>query len=454
MEGEEKIFQVPVRYKGEVKYAQCSAIDFDEINKYRWNLRFSRYAFTYNRKLGNMTMHQFVVKNLMRLEVPFGSVVDHISGCGLDNRRENLRVCTRAQNSQNRSKSSTATSKYYGVSSRQAKFYAHLRINGKYIGLGTFDKEEDAAVAYDRYLAAHKDYGTPAQLGNKFNFPERVDFYRTQPYELPQKTKTRVNKYAGIAKTREKKYYAYIRENGKMILILLCDNEEDAAKARDDYIVSRNIKSMKLNFPQRYPDFDYRKVKTGMVDVDETTVRILISNDPEAICYIDRDDYDRVKFSLTCLFRGYVDINFGGQTLKLHRFLLNLPRNTEEVVDHINSNPLDNRKANLRITDRLTNSQNKSKARNATSDYYGVHKNLHYWRASLTVKGRRVLEKRMKTEEEAARLRDMYILRNLPGSGYKMNFQWTEEDKEHWAKKFSKLIKTREEEEDDIIRLI
>lgn len=45
--------------------------------------------------------------------------------------------------------------------------------------------------------------------------------------------------------------------------------------------------------------------------------------------------------------------------IKLHRYIMNM-NNSNLVVDHINRNPLDNRKSNLRICSYKENSFNKS----------------------------------------------------------------------------------------------
>ncbi len=56
---------------------------------------------------------------------------------------------------------------------------------------------------------------------------------------------------------------------------------------------------------------------------------------------------------------------------KLHRIIMDAKPG--EIVDHINGNPLDNRKENLRITTSLVNNQNARKRKDGvTSKYKGV----------------------------------------------------------------------------------
>jgi hypothetical protein len=54
--------------------------------------------------------------------------------------------------------------------------------------------------------------------------------------------------------------------------------------------------------------------------------------------------------------------------ISLHRYIMNAPENL--VVDHINHNPLDNRKSNLRICTMLQNNHNKKRQ----NDDIGVYK--------------------------------------------------------------------------------
>ena len=97
-----------------------------------------------------------------------GREIDHINGDKLDNRRSNLRFCTRSQNSMNHVLQSNNTSGYKGVWLRATTHHwqAEIMINQKHIRLGAFLSAEDAARAYDR--AARKYFGEFAKL----NFPD------------------------------------------------------------------------------------------------------------------------------------------------------------------------------------------------------------------------------------------------------------------------------------------
>jgi len=74
---------------------------------------------------------------------------DHINGNGLDNRRRNLRIATRAQNKQNQRKRKNTKSKYKGVSPHGKKWIVKICCNGNRMNLGIFRSEKMAALAYD-----------------------------------------------------------------------------------------------------------------------------------------------------------------------------------------------------------------------------------------------------------------------------------------------------------------
>lgn len=92
---------------------------------------------------------------------------DHRNGDTLDNRRSNLRACTRIQNGANKRKWTRGTSKYKGVSFDGVanKWAAEVAGPNLRRWLGRFPSEVDAAKAYD--AAAIELFGEFAKL----NFP-------------------------------------------------------------------------------------------------------------------------------------------------------------------------------------------------------------------------------------------------------------------------------------------
>ena len=83
--------------------------------------------------------------------------IDHINGFRLDNRFQNLREATRAQNLANRRMPKHNTSGYKGIVLHKpsGRWIARIAINRQVTYLGYFDTAEDAHLAYARAAAEH-----------------------------------------------------------------------------------------------------------------------------------------------------------------------------------------------------------------------------------------------------------------------------------------------------------
>jgi HNH endonuclease/AP2 domain len=82
--------------------------------------------------------------------IPKGFEIDHINQDKLDNRLENLRLATRSQNSQNKSKQKNNTSGFKGAywHKENKKWNAAITVNNKLIHLGFFETPELAHETY------------------------------------------------------------------------------------------------------------------------------------------------------------------------------------------------------------------------------------------------------------------------------------------------------------------
>lgn len=119
-------------------------IDLEDVNKVahlKWSVQL-HFKYVYNYKVGRL--HSL----LMNTE----EVVDHKNNDRLDNRKNNLRICTQAENNMNKIKPNNNTSGAKGVSWSKTKrvFLAYINKDGKRFQLGRFKDLILAAEAYNK----------------------------------------------------------------------------------------------------------------------------------------------------------------------------------------------------------------------------------------------------------------------------------------------------------------
>lgn len=152
--------EIPLR--NSIKTVKVSSEDFDCLNIYSWRLGDWGYAESWINGSWN-SMHRFLMHPVVS-----GFEVDHKNSDKLDNRRENLRICTRSQNNANRIKSDGCYSRFKGVTFLKrekhhlAPWSAQIKVNRKKYHLGNYPVEELAAEAYN--IAALEHFGEFARL--------------------------------------------------------------------------------------------------------------------------------------------------------------------------------------------------------------------------------------------------------------------------------------------------
>lgn len=132
-------------------FALVDGEDYQRLAKYKWYAQKDGNRFyacrnkKNNGKSTKVTMHREIMRSL-----PF-LFIDHVNGSGLDNRKQNLRLCTNRENSYNQKPREKGTSKYKGVSWKEnkSKWCAQISVKSKKKHLGYFDNEINAAKAYD-----------------------------------------------------------------------------------------------------------------------------------------------------------------------------------------------------------------------------------------------------------------------------------------------------------------
>jgi HNH endonuclease len=100
----------------------------------------------------------------------------------------------------------------------------------------------------------------------------------------------------------------------------------------------------------------------------------------------------------------YAERTEDNKHVRMHRLLIGAE--TGEIVDHINGDPLDNRRSNLRL---VTVSQNSMNMRKHTgkSVYKGVSKQGEFWRTQIWSDNERVFSTLTKNERWAGMIYDL-----------------------------------------------
>lgn len=105
---------------------------------------------------------------------------------------------------------------------------------------------------------------------------------------------------------------------------------------------------------------------------------------------VSEEDYEHlIQFKWCKSDQDYVCSKINKKSWKLHRYimieLLGNDITPKQPIDHINNNPLDNTRENLRIVTISENARNQKKVlkENTTSKYIGVSKNNNIWSAEI-----------------------------------------------------------------------
>ena len=118
--------------------------DYECLSRNKWHYD-QGYAKRTIWKNG-INVHVFMHRQI--LGFPSNAQIYHIDRNGLNNQRENLRLCTGRQNAHNRKLRSDTNTGFKGVTRYGGRYKARITVNGKRLLLGHFDRAEDAHKAY------------------------------------------------------------------------------------------------------------------------------------------------------------------------------------------------------------------------------------------------------------------------------------------------------------------
>jgi hypothetical protein len=146
--------------------------DYLELSRHKWTAGFYGNNVYAVRGIGPKGRTKIIYMHRVILGLDEGStrVSDHINGDGLDNRRDNLRACTRAENNTNVPPHSTSSHGYKGLmwDKRRGRYSSCVHVGGERHYVGTSSSSTELALARD--IAALRLQGKYAWL----NFPKEI----------------------------------------------------------------------------------------------------------------------------------------------------------------------------------------------------------------------------------------------------------------------------------------
>jgi hypothetical protein len=356
------------------KYAIIDKEDFDKIKDHSWVPGpYGKYAVA-SIKHNMVRMHRLIMGFPQQ-------DIDHINGNDIDNRKQNLRLCSHSQNLRNIPKSSRNTTGFKGVCFDKGvnKFRASIKFNYKTIYLGVFNTAEEASEVYQKKaLELHGEFYYKENV-NKIEIKEEVLKHLNEKREIMDEQKRVIDQQLILNRQRREQEKQDFKEknflkgrrsgnlvavsfshfdNGEAIWNCICDcgKEKKTAWYR---ITSKSTRSCGCLISTC-------KIKKWSPIIDGNVAMIPLSQGKYA--YVDIEDLYRIeKISWYCDPDGYARNRNG---IMMHRIIMNCPPDKE--IDHKDHNGLNNTKDNLRICTRSQNQANKNISTRNTLGFKGV----------------------------------------------------------------------------------
>lgn len=148
-------------------YTKVSPEHFEILNKDEWTEGDDGYVIRNKppadktHKSTHLRLGRIVMEMVLGRLLTDEEMAEHINRRPLDNRIENLRLCSYSQNNRNRSKTTSIkrTSDFLGIDwHEQSKMWrARLQLNKEPLFIGLFNDEIDAARMYNKFAKMYHD---------------------------------------------------------------------------------------------------------------------------------------------------------------------------------------------------------------------------------------------------------------------------------------------------------
>lgn len=238
--------------------------DYEELNRYEWSINKAGYIFRYQYigrigpevkyKKKHILMHRAIM-NMDDYKSNESMQVDHVNRIRHDNRKLNLRVCTRNENSRNRTKTIVETTSIYkGVYRKEDKctgkgfWIACIAYENDRYTLKYGHDQVDLAMTYDRAaIFLHKEFAS-------LNFPEYDYSKEMIGYKLPNYKDETTSKFRGVSWCESRSLWkSEIQIFGKYKIIGRFETEYMALNAYEQVCKFYGLTD-RMNFPNKEPD--------------------------------------------------------------------------------------------------------------------------------------------------------------------------------------------------------
>lgn len=225
--------------------------DLEKLKEYSWWIRKqilsgTQVKYIYgdkwiDKKRTRVLLHRYI----MGCSKGDGNVVDHANHNTLDNRKQNLRVCTSQENNYNSRTHRDSGSKHKGIRKRDNKWEVRLSVGKKSLFIGLVWSLEEAIELHDiASLFYHKEFACTEHPKDRYKHITNLED------EIARRIfREYTSKYRGVTHIQnDGDYYrATLNSKGKTYNIGCFKNEDDAARAYNEYAIKLHGDKAKLN---------------------------------------------------------------------------------------------------------------------------------------------------------------------------------------------------------------